>query len=82
MEIIDLNKPPKPNKRWQSGFFWVDFYTEKNGEFSKAIVSWPWNCQSACLPLPDDCKTQADALKYLREQLIEGLKEENGVNGP
>lgn len=82
MQIIDFNKPPLPAKQWQSGLFWIGFFPDSKQEFSKAIVSWPWKCESVAIPLPDDCKSQADALKYLREQLIEGLKEENGVNGP
>ena len=82
MEIIDVNKPKRPTTQFQSGLFWVGFYSHGDKAFDKAILSWPWHCESVAVPLPDDCKTQAEALKYLREQLVEALKEENGVNGP
>jgi len=81
MQITSFNKPPKPTKQWQSGLFWIGFFFDNKSEFSKAIVSWPWKCESVAIPLPDNVKTQEDALNYLREQLIEGLKESNGVNG-
>lgn len=82
MHVIDFNTPPKPTKQWQSGLFWVGFFSDQKTEFSKAIVSWPWRCESVAVPLPESVTTQRQALEYLRDQLIEGLKEENGVNGP
>lgn len=82
MQILDFNPAPKPIKQWQSGLFWVGFVADDKTEFSKAIVSWPWRCESCAIPLPENVTSQRQALEYLRDQLIEGLKEENGVNGP
>lgn len=79
-QIIDFNKPPVPTKQFQSGLFWIGFFADKKSEFSKAVVSWPWRCESVAIPMPDSVTTQREALEYLRDQLIEGLKEENGVN--
>lgn len=81
MQIIDVNKPGRPDMQWQSGLFWIGFFKDPRGEITKAIVSWPWHCESVAVPMPENCKTKSDALKYLREQLIEGLREENGVTG-
>lgn len=80
MQIIDINKPTPPEKQWQSGLFWIGWVKDDKTDYSKAIISWPWHCESVAIPLPDNIKSQKKALKYLRDQLNEALKESNGVN--